>query len=251
MDTRSLLTRLSRDNYTDEEIAEITKNLHEDSFPAQLVALDGSEKYSATTIDNSIMFFQDYLKSNGEDTSLLDKACLNGLYHALAKRCEINRDILKNDEITDEVLLSKAKKELLEDTQKLGNLYWSLGYAYACRTLLDIANHLDNKQSKIELGFYKVKGEEKKALKERIAEEKEIFYHFAAVDVIRAAELLQEPTSLYIMTSMFGSIENTDLGWKDPGKAKDDVLGHYTVDDRMMIEKREKANVRKLLNQKL
>ncbi len=250
MDTGRLLTRLSRGSYTEDEIAEITKNLLEDYFPAQLIALDGSEEYSATTIDRSIVSFQQYLKSNEKDSSQLDKACQNGLYHALTKRCEINREILKNDAITDEDQLSKAKKQLFEDTEKLGNLYWTLGYAYASRTLLNIANHLEEKQKKIGLGIIKIKGGDKIALEEKIEEEKEIFYHFAAVDVIRATELIQEPTSLYIMTSMFGGLEKTDLGWKDPGKAKDDVLGHYSVDERIMIEDREKATVRKLLSQK-
>jgi hypothetical protein len=103
---------------------------------------DAKEHLSPYDLFIGLSFYQSFLTLNVRDVKrveALNKACDVGLYAALIVRIKTHVSVIKN-----QGLQPKGEEEfnkLLNDTKRLSNLYWRLGYLQAAYTFRDISNH--------------------------------------------------------------------------------------------------------------
>jgi hypothetical protein len=85
-------------------------------------------------------YIASYLFALKQENSL-DKACDLGLYHALIERCSYN---LKTIPSLRDNQRSKAQEQLLTDSERLANLYSTLGNLHACFNLISLGDFYQN-----------------------------------------------------------------------------------------------------------
>jgi hypothetical protein len=199
---------------TADEEKKLSAKLTESGYPGNgVTSVDGSQHYPPFTIYKSLFFFKKYAENHDRD--MLNQACEWGLFDALVKRCELNQAAIKESNDSEKMT---AKSELLADLDKLGNLYWSVGYIHSARILLDIANYYDQK-NKEECGGTTSPEEGYLAMATSYHEE-------AARNYYRAKFLLSQPISLQITALIYQERGLKACGWDSVEKAEEDILVH-------------------------
>jgi hypothetical protein len=125
------------DTYT-ERPDPIKEELRSLGQPVELFSLDGKEDIAPKDIKMGGIFFENYKKTSNRD--LLDKACEKGCFHALALRITHNKLVITSGNHSPEEIKA-ATQTLLNDLNRLANLYWSVGHIHACRIFLQLGDH--------------------------------------------------------------------------------------------------------------
>jgi hypothetical protein len=108
--------------------------LKKGSYPSFVIhSLDGKEELSILS-QYLAAYYLVQSKQHEADNPLkaavcLDRACEYGLFDALKKRINLNADKLSTSVASPAIL-----KEFQSDTDRIANLYWSIGHLHAART---------------------------------------------------------------------------------------------------------------------
>ncbi len=248
MDSRELLKSFIGDvTFTPEEEVIISNNLKESGNPDHLITLDGSEEYTAPLINVGVQLFISYLESGEKEKDLLNEACDCGSYDALTKRCLISREVILSDDTTEDDKI-QARKLLMQDVNRLGDLYWFVGYIYACRILLGIANHFDLKQSassqKDEVGDHLASEGDDAIDAHLFHEEAAKFYYRAKILFVTHIQISDKLVDIIYRGKGF-----TECGWKSIEEAEKHVLSPLDSKRQFALFERENREMKKILHE--
>jgi hypothetical protein len=129
----------------------IADSLHRHGFMnVEINSMDGKEYFSLFDIfiaAGNLGKYYNYInlpqKEKTKEARLhgiqsLNKACELGLYQALTARCDQNTTLLLSQAASSE-RKEEAIASILNDTKRLSNLYWKLGYIQAASILQEMA----------------------------------------------------------------------------------------------------------------
>jgi hypothetical protein len=210
--------------FTDEDAE---KELQEKGYPTEIISVDSGEHLLPRHIIGGVHFFAEYEESNPKDIDYLHMACDCALYGAITTRIELNcKKVKKLDSGDDENIA--ARNQLLEDCNRLGNLFWSAGYAFASRVMLDLGNHFSN-----------LKNEESGALAQGFREEAVKYY-------CRAEHLMNDQPSQDIIKILYKGKGLEACGWSSLDAARADIFQYVSNPRIQALQKEVDAEMGKL-----
>jgi hypothetical protein len=115
-------------------------------FGCEIILLDGTQRYSIADQYAVYYLLNEFQRLDQSDhfkaCCYLDLACEFDSLKALVKRCEVNRDVIKNinaNESEKDIIFSG--KKIFEDVKLMGELYGTIGHLHAALVLLELGNY--------------------------------------------------------------------------------------------------------------
>jgi len=163
--------------------------LSHQGFPNDIISIDGDEVHGSKEIYESVVAFQQFEDSQYKDMQALDEACKKGCYNALYARCNLNCNIMMDDNVKNEIKVSTTDK-LLRDIDHLASLYWSVGCLDAAQLLLGVGDHFAKKRDDYVAEYKLLYGSNTLPEQNEYAGFVIIYYELAARYYLRAKFLL-------------------------------------------------------------
>lgn len=218
------------------------EKLADKGYPKILISVDGSEAHPARDIYLGITFFTNYTINS--ESRLLNLACEKGIYKALVKRIDDHCKIIKNDQAKEaEKLASEAI--IFADLEKIGNLYWTVGYVHAARVLLDIGDYYHKKEKQYNRDCKREGGD---FSENPFVTETAKFWNLSARYYLRSKLLMGYDKSKELIDLMYQDAGIKAAGFPSVDAGDQIMLGHVDEEIRKALKSQEEEYVETAIN---
>lgn len=208
-----------------EEEEEVISALKQSLVPDHLDSVSGLEHIKPRLLALAASHFNDYEAALDEgEPDLIDLyiAYKGGYYDALTFEITKSLNIITTQETSDDVRKYELA-QLFKHLERMSQLYWTVGFAYASRTMINVARfYANNPETSAEANHH---------------------YELAAKYFFFGKQLMQQQQSKDICERLYPEEGYAGTGWGSMDSAESEVLSHVPAERRIGLFTQSQAEL--------